>query len=160
MQPSPDVLWFRNFLSVAFSDSWCMSTSEPSSSHCNSFSCYLSIRPFSSVLSVPILYSQYFCFLCIWLILYLRAIATYLMLEFYFVILEYPVLFLLLDLVCVSFKLPFFIQYIFWFSSPCIVRLDSFFFVFLSFHPNISTRVFPSITILPVVSVSVPVLLA
>ena len=48
------ILQFGTFLSVAFSESRCISVWEPSSSPSNSFSYYLSIRLFYWVLSVPI----------------------------------------------------------------------------------------------------------
>ena len=59
------------------------------------FVCYLSIRPFCYVLSVPIFFSKFFCFLCIRLLILLC-----------------PVLFVLLDPVSISFKSLFSLQYL------------------------------------------------
>ena len=93
-------------------------TSWPSLSRCNSFS-MLSIKSFCYILSVPYFTPKSFCFVYIWLLVRPRAFSTYLWLEFPFVLLEFPVLFVLLDFITVSF-----FANTFWFiSSSCMVRL-------------------------------------
>ena len=51
--------------------------------------------------------SKLFCYLLKWVLVCPRALSTYLLIEFSFVILEYLVLFGVLDLVSESFKSPF-----------------------------------------------------
>ena len=116
------------------------------------FLCYLSIRPF-------IFYTQ--------IVLHpLHAVAglslgiLHLILDefFFYVILECPVLFALPDPVSLSFKPPFFRQYllIYHFKLYCQTSL----LIFLSFKPNISLHVFPFFSTFACYSSFLPVLLA
>ena len=76
------------------------------------FPCYLSIRSFCYVFLFPYLTPKLFCFHCIQLLVCPRAVSTYLLVEFSFFILKCLVLIVLLDPVSVSFKSPFFRQYL------------------------------------------------
>ena len=58
----------------------------------------------------PYFNPKLFCF--IYVLVYLHEFSTYLVVEFSFVILEFPVLFVLLDSVLVSFKSSFYHEYL------------------------------------------------
>ncbi len=136
------LIWY--FFSIALCNSRCTSDSVFSLSLLNYFSSYLSIRPFCYVLSLfPHFTPKLFCFLCIRLLVCTRSFPTNLLVEFSFVILECPDLFLLLDLVSVSFKSLFFRQYLLIYSFKLHHQTcQRFCFVF---YPNISLRFFPTL---------------
>ena len=101
------------------------------------FSCYLPIWPFCYILSVPIFSFKIVLFLLHPIVGSSRAFSTYLSVEFSFLILECPILFVLLDTVSMSFKS---FAYIFWFiSSSYIDRRIS------CFWDCGGTRIHPSI---------------
>ena len=96
-----------------------------------------------------------FCFFCIWLLICLSVRSVNRLVEFSFVIFEYPVLFVLFNPVQVS---PFFHQYFFWFIS---VLSDLFEVIFLdSFLCVVFLNVSASLEVLLVPVVSLFVLLA
>ena len=92
-------------LSVVFSMSMCTLAQDLLPVLLILFSCYLSTRFFYSVLSVLLSRSKVILFL---LLIYPSDFSTDLLVEFHFVILEGPVLFMLLDPVPISFESPFF----------------------------------------------------
>ena len=112
----------------------CMYVSRPLKT-CNFFSCYLPIRSFCYIISVPIFYSKLLCFLWLQWFICLCTFSINLFVEFSLVILMSPVLFLLLSPFSVSFNISFFVN-IFWVIFPrCKVRLVcSFVLVFSSQH--------------------------
>ena len=144
------VFQFNTFFSVTLSDSRCISALYLLRVLLILFSYYWSLQAVMLLL-FPYFTPNWFCFLCILLLGCPRTFSTYLLVEISFVILAYPVLLVMLDLVSVSFKKLFFHQN-FWFISS-LPELSA--VLFWSFHTNISLRVFPSLVL---VAISSPVL--
>ena len=114
------VFQFGTLLSVALSDSWCISASRLSS---NPGNCVFSLFIHSTFL----LYS--FCFhilhqnfFCLRLLVFPCVFFIYLLIEFSFVILEDPVFFVILYNAPISFASPF-RKYLWFISFICIVIL-------------------------------------
>ena len=156
IQSWPDDFHFSTFFSVAQRNSKCMSPSGPSLSPCNSFSCYLSIWPFCYVLSVPIFYFKIVLLplhsivglsLCI---LHLPVVS--------FLLLFSNVLFCLYYLTCSPNLQVFFLSRISLNLSLHIALSGLSAVLFWSFYPNISQCIFPSLAVLLVVTVSLPIL--
>ena len=103
---------FQYFLNVALSDSRNISTSCPSSL-CKSFKVIHLLSLSVEFFLFPYFTPKLFCFLCFWLLVYPRAFSTYLLVEFSFVILKCPVLFVLFGPVSLTFVSPFCRQYFF-----------------------------------------------
>ena len=109
------------------------------------FPCYLSIRPFWCVLSVPTFYSSFLSYASVcWYVLVHNS--SYLLVEFSFVILESPILLVLFTSVLLSFTSPFFRQYLliylfkFFLSDLSTVSFCSFYFnLFLCFSPSLAS---------------------
>ena len=99
------IFLFGFFLSIALNESWDVFASRFSSSSSNFFPSYSFILHFFYVLSFSIFYSKILSFFCFWLMICLCTHSTNLLVEFSFVILEYPVLFVLMYSVQVSFDL-------------------------------------------------------
>ena len=102
----------ESFSALLRVNSGILSSQGLSSNACSYFSCYLSHWSFSYILSVLIFYSKIVLFLCIRLLVNPHAFPTYWLVNFSFIILECPVLFVLLVPVSVSFKPLIFLQYI------------------------------------------------
>ena len=93
-----------------------------------------------------------FCFLCNGCLLCLRAFSIYFLVQFSFVLLECPILFAVLNSISLSFKSPFFRQYllIYLFKLHCQTRQV---FCFVFFIPIYMWVFFLSLTISLVVTV-------
>ena len=129
----PGIFQFAIFLSVTLCKSGCIFTSRISTSSLNSFfhidnPFYISIMVFL----FPYFILKLFGFFWICLLVCPCTLATNLLVEFSFVILECPIMFVLLDPIPISFVSPFFCQY---FLSFPVVLSDWSAVIFLgSFH--------------------------
>ena len=117
----------------------------------------------------PYFTPRLFCFFCIRLLICPRAFSSWSLVDFSLVILEWPVLIVLLDPVSVSFKSPFFRQYLLIYIfklhfkicqqicicfflilpifSPCLVPLLFSSCLYLSFEANFPTRFYISVPV-------------
>ena len=127
---SSSMCWFTySRSSVSLVPLWYPFYSSRNSPQANNFlSCYLFIRSFNYVLSVPIFILKFFCFLSIWLLVCSGSFSTDMLVECFFVILNGPVLF---GFISVSFKFSFIHLYLLIFSPSCqSCLLLSFFGIF------------------------------
>ena len=107
----------------------------------------------------PYFTPELFCFHCIQLLVCPCAFSINLSVEFSFIMLEGPVLFVLFNSVQVSFEFLFFHQY-FLIPFLLVVLSDLSTILFWHFHSNVYLHTFLSLVLLLVVIVSLSVILA